>query len=209
MANHVKIFSLRFYIGCFLIAANNVFVEKQAHIASGGVSALSIGLAEWLHTSIGIINLIIKIFIFCFVYCFGGQAIALSTMIGATITAVSMRFFELIPFAFNFPMWIFFLWLLIFSKLPMGLLVSKGYSTGGYTSVAQILWHRRHIPLWASLTSLNAFSITIMFVVSGSIAGILTAILSLSSGFFTEWWGKFFTSVLDQKTVSIPKKTGS
>ena len=147
----------------------------------------------------GIINLLIKILIFCFVYCFGGQAIALSTMIGAMITAISMRFFEVIPFALELPKWIIFIFLLIFSKLPMGLLVSKGYSTGGYTSAAQILWHRHHIPLWASLTSLNAFSITIMFVASGSKAGILTAILSLSSGFFTEWWGKFFTSILDQK----------
>ena len=103
MICRAKMPSLRFYIGCLFIAAISVFVEKQVNISSGGVSALSIGIAEWLHTSIGILNLLIKTLIFCFVYWYGGQSVALSTLIGAMITAVSMRIFELIPFALELP----------------------------------------------------------------------------------------------------------
>lgn len=87
----------------------------------------------------------------------------------------------------------------------MVLLVSKGYSTGGYTAIAQVLWQRHLIPLWVTLTSLNTLSITMMFVAGGGISGFFTTIIALSSGAFTELCANQSKLVLDRKSLSYDR----
>lgn len=201
-----KIPPLRYFIGCVLLAAVSVFLEKRANISSGGVTGLSIGIADLLHVSMGMVNLTIKSLIFWFVFVFGEKTIAVWTLIGAGITGISMWFFEMISIDFDWSRWIAFGLILVFARLPIGLLVSKGYSTGGYTAIAQVLWHRNHIPLWMTLFCLNTISVMAMFVSHGGVSGFLTTVIALSTGIFTEMWANLSKIWLDKKYLLVTHK---
>ncbi|MCI0182205.1 MAG: YitT family protein [Acidibacillus sp.] len=194
---------LRYFIGCVLMAAISVFLEKSSHISSGGVSGLSIGIGDILHISTGFVNLIIKATIFCTVFIFSGKKTVIWTAIGAALTGTSMWLFEMLPIDADWPQWLAFCLILLFAKLPMGLLVSKGYSTGGYTAVAQVLLQRAHIPLWLSLLFLNMLSITAMYIAHGSISGALSLIAGIVAGIATELWAMLSSKILDSPKVHI------
>ncbi len=188
---------IRYFIGCVLMAAISVFLEKSSHISSGGVSGLSIGIADIMHFSVGLVNLAIKAAIFCAVLLFSEKTTATWTAVGAGITGVSMWLFEMLPIDANWPNWLAFCLILLFAKLPMGLLVSKGYSTGGYTAVAQVLLQRTRIPLWLSLLFLNTLSIFAMYMAHGSMSGALSMIAGLVAGIATEVWANLSRKILD------------
>lgn len=195
---------LRYFIGCILMAGISVFIEKDSHISSGGVTGLSIGIADLFHLNVGLVNLCIKIIIFVLVLIFGGKTTAFWTLIGAGLTALCMWGFALLPVDLDWPKWIAFGFILLFSKLPIGLLVSRGYSTGGFTSLGQILTNGFHLPLRTSLLCLNVLSILAMSISHGLLSGSLTAIIALTSGLTTEIWARFAKRVLDHKPAELP-----
>ncbi|PWI57138.1 YitT family protein [Sulfoacidibacillus thermotolerans] len=190
---------VRYFVGCLLIAAFTVFIERNAHISAGGVSGLSIGIADLLHTSVGVANFFIKSMIFGFVLAYGGKATAFWTLLGAVMTSLAMWLFEMIPVDVDWSKWSAFLLILLFSKFPIGLLISKGYSTGGYTAIAQVMHQRHRIPLWITLLSLNSLSILAMYIAQGPTAGILTTILALSAGMSTQLWSTITSKLLDRQ----------
>nr|WP_272867736.1 YitT family protein [Ferroacidibacillus organovorans] len=187
------------------LAAISVFLEKQSHISSGGVSGLCIGISDIMHLNVGLVNLWIKGVIFTIILIFGGRSIALWTMVGAVLTGLCMWLFEMIPLYITWPKWLAFGLILLFSKFPIGLLVSKGYSTGGYTAIGQVLCRRLRIPLRISLSMLNTISILAMFVSNGAKSGALTALIALTSGFATEAWATIARKWLDSSPLDHPK----
>lgn len=194
----------RYFIGCVLLAAISVFLEKRSHISSGGVSGLSIGIADIMHLNVGVVNLWIKGMIFSIVFLFGGKSIAFWTTVGAALTGGCMWLFAMIPVTFTWPQWLAFGLILLFSKFPIGLLVSRGYSTGGYTAVGQVLCARLHIPLRVSLAILNTISVLAMYVSHGAKSGALTAVIALTSGVATEAWATISRKWLDAPPKDCP-----
>lgn len=190
---------LRYFVGCILMAAISVFLERDAHISSGGVSGLSIGIADVMHISVGLANLSIKLLIFLTVLVFSGKTTALWTCVGAIMTGASMFLFERIPLDLDWPRWFAFIIILLFAKFPIGLLASRGYSTGGFTAVAQVLLLRKRIPLWLSLLLLNLLSVVVMYLAHGPISGLLTGVISVTSGVMVEVWSKVTRETLDEK----------
>ncbi len=196
---NLQIPPLRYFVGCILMAAISVLLERDSHISSGGVSGLSIGIADTLHMSAGIVNLCIKTFIFTLVFMYGGRLTALWTVTGAGITGLSMWAFEKLPIDLDWPKWLAFAMILLFAKFPIGLLVSKGYSTGGFTAIGQLLQVKVKVPLSMSLLILNTLPILCMLAVHGVMSGVLTATIALSAGMATETWAYLSKIVLDGK----------
>ncbi len=176
----------------------SVLVEKDSHISSGGVSGLSIGLSDFFHMNLVIVNFSIKTIIFLLVLTFGGQTTAFWTIVGACLTGFSMWAFSLLPIDLDWPKWMAFSFILLFSKFPIGLLVSRGYSTGGFTSLGQLLQAGLKLPLSISLFLLNALTILAMVATHGFMSGFLTAMIALSSGFTTEAWAYATKKYLDK-----------
>lgn len=156
---HVQWPPLRYFVGSVFIGIESVLVEKDAHISSGGVSGLSIGIADCVHINAGLANLCIKGMIFALVYSFGGRLAACWTLLGAAITGVTMWLTEETGFHLNWPHWVSFEFILLFAKLPIGLLVSKGYSIGGFTAVAQLMEKYLGISLSRGLICLNVLAV--------------------------------------------------
>ncbi|KPV42313.1 YitT family protein [Alicyclobacillus ferrooxydans] len=183
------------------MAAVSVLIERDSHISSGGVSGLSIGIADYLHLSAGIVNLSVKLGIFGFIFILGGKSTGFWTVVAAGITGIAMWVFEQLPLDLDLPKWIAFVTILLFAKLPIGLLVSKGYSTGGFTAIGQILQARTGIPLRISLLILNLMPALAMLTAHGLLSGALTATIALSSGVATEAWTNLTRRVLDGHTM--------
>lgn len=182
----------------------SVLIEKSSHISSGGVSGLSIGIADYLHVSAGFTNLCIKALIFGVVYYFGGTLTAYWTLLGAGITGGTMWLVELTGLTLDWPQWLAFAFILVFAKLPIGLLVSRGYSIGGFTAVAQLLEHHRGIPLPWSLTFMNVLSILAMLASHGLVSGLLTAVIALSAGVATKFWSEAAKAFFDERQLRAP-----
>ena len=182
----------------------SVLIEKNFHISSGGVSGLSIGMADYLHVSAGFTNLCIKALIFGVVYYFGGTLAAYWTLVGAAITGVTMWLTELTGVTLDWPQWLAFGFILVFAKLPIGLLVSKGYSIGGFTAIAQLLERHRGIPLPWSLTIMNLLAVLAMLISHGLVSGMLTAVIALSAGIATKIWSEAAKAFFDQRQVRAP-----
>jgi uncharacterized membrane-anchored protein YitT (DUF2179 family) len=193
---------LRFFIGSILLAAAVVFLENAAHISSGGAAGLSIALSHVLHISIGVSNLVIKCIIFSLVFWQGGAHLGVWTIVSTLISSLSMWLFEMIPLPFVWNPWVALLCILICSCFPMALLLSKGYSTGGFSSVAQVLWSKWRVPLWLSLLVLNATSVVSMYLSFGTMSGIFTLVASFLSGFSTDFWTKLLTKWLAEPQLA-------
>lgn len=181
-----------------------MLIEKSSHITSGGVSGLSIGIADCLHVSAAFANFCIRAMIFWLVYQFRGKLTAFWTLVGAGITGISMWIIESINVHLDWPQWFALGFILVFSKLPIGLLVSKGYSIGGFTAIAQLLEQHMGISLALSLLFMNLLSVFTMFIAHGFISGFLTALVSLSAGFATSFWSEVSKVVLDKPGSRAP-----
>ncbi|WP_274436472.1 YitT family protein [Alicyclobacillus sp. ALC3] len=182
-----------------LMAAVTVFVEKDSKISSGGVSGLSIGIADLFGLSVGVTNLCIKLSIFLLILLFDSKITAFWTVIGAGITGVFMVLFEHAPVDLDWPRWVAFAFILLFAKLPIALLVSKGLSTGGFTAVAQLIAHRYRTPLWVSLLLLNVLAVAVMYLAHGLVSGLLTAVASLTAGVMVQVWSDVTNRCLDAR----------
>lgn len=201
MTTRLSLPPLRYFAGCVLIAATSVFLEKASHISSGGISGLSIGIADTFHLSLGVVNLSLKAAIFSVVFIFGGKSTALWTIFASVMTATFMWVFEQLPVDIDWPKGLAFILILLFAKLPIGLLVSRGYSSGGFVAISQLLEHRKQIPLWASLLLFNILSILAMYSAHGTLSGIATAVIALSSGVATQTWANVTCRLLDRRSL--------
>lgn len=183
------------------MAATSVFLEKASHISSGGISGLSIGLADNFHLSVGIVNLSLKTAIFLTVFMLGGKTTAVWTIFASVMTASFMWLFEQVPIDIEWPKGLAFILILLFAKLPIGLLVSRGYSSGGFVAIGQLLELRTPIPLWASLLLLNVLSILAMYAAHGTLSGLATAVIALSSGVATQSWANVTRRLFDRRLL--------
>ena len=196
----------RFFVGSILYAAMVVYLEKAAHISSGGVSGLSISAAHFLHIGVWLTNVSIKFILFAAIGLLAGRRTALWTMVSATISALFMMLFETLPLPFVWPTWLAFLLIVTVSYLPIGLLLSKGYSTGGFSGIAQVFLVRRRIPLWATMTVLNGVSVAAMYLAYGKMSGVLTLVATVWGGFSIHLWTRLVQRVLDGKRFNTATK---
>lgn len=188
---------LRFFIGSVLYAVMVIYIENASHISAGGVSALSISIARLAHLPVGLMNLAIKFAIFALIGVLSGRRTAVWTMVSAVLSALCMAVFEHYPLPFVWPQWLAFLVIVTVAYLPVGLMLSKGYSTGGFTAVAQALWQRRGIPIWVTMTAMNGVAIIAMGVTFGKLSGILTLVATLWGGFSIQLWTRWTSLWLD------------
>ncbi len=187
----------RFFVGSVLYAAMVVYLEKAAHISSGGVSGLSISAAHFLHVGVWLTNVSIKFVLFAAIGLLAGRRTALWTMVSATISALFMSLFEALPLPFVWPTWLAFLLIVTVSYFPIGLLLSRGYSTGGFSGIAQAFQERMRIPLWATMTVLNGVSVAAMYLAFGNVSGILTLVATAWGGFSIHLWTRLVQRMLD------------
>ncbi len=174
-----------------------IYIENASHISAGGVSALSIGIAYLSHLPVGIMNLAIKLAIFALIAAVSGRRTAVWTMVSAVLSALCMGVFAHYPLPFVWPKWLAFLVIVTVAYLPVGLIMSKGYSTGGFSAIAQAFWQRRGIPLWVTMTLMNGVAILVMGVAFGKISGILTLIATLWGGVSIQLWTRWASLWLD------------
>jgi uncharacterized membrane-anchored protein YitT (DUF2179 family) len=186
----------RYFVGAVLLAVVVVDLEKASHISSGGVGGLSIALSQVFGISVGLANMLIKGVIFAVVFWGGGLHLGVWTIISTLISGVCMWMLESMPLPFVWNPWLAFVCIMMFSAAPMGLMLSKGYSTGGFSSIAQVLWTKKKVPLWMTILVLNAASIVSMYISYGVLAGMLTLVATLWSGFSTELWTRWFSRLL-------------
>lgn len=185
---------VRFFIGSVLLAAVIVFLEKASGISSGGVGGLGIALSHFTGLSIALINTLLKCSIFLFVFWQGGTHLGVWTIISTLISGFFMWVFELMPQPELSKITAFVL-ILLFSYFPAGLLLSKGYSTGGFSAVAQVLFERYKIPLWLSMLLFNCLPIVSMYLSYGLLSGSLTLIATLWAGFSTDLWTRIINRI--------------
>jgi len=193
----------RFFIGSVLYAAMVVYLEKAAHISSGGVSGLSISAAHFLHIGVWLTNVSIKFVLFAAIGLLAGRRTALWTVVSATISTLFMILFEALPLPFVWPTWLAFLLIVTVSYCPIGLLLSKGYSTGGFSAIAQAFLESRRIPLWATITAFNIVSVAAMYLAFGKMSGVLTLVATAWGGFSIHLWTRLVQRVLDQRSDRI------
>ena len=174
-----------------------IYIENASHISAGGVSALSIGIAYLSHLPVGLMNLAIKLAIFALIAAVSGRRTAAWTMVSAVLSALCMGVFAHYPLPFVWPKWLAFLVIVTVAYLPVGLIMSKGYSTGGFSAIAQAFWQRRGIPLWVTMTLMNGVAILVMGVAFGKLSGILTLIATLWGGFSIQLWTRWTSFWLD------------
>lgn len=191
----------RYYVGCILIGAEIVLVENASHIASGGVGGLSIAINAWIPLGVGVLNLLVKFLLFVIVWFTTGRRMALWTAISAILVGGSAWALEWVSLPFHWPLWLAFTVIVTVGYLPTGLVMSRGYSSGGFSALAQVLLSKREIPIWATMTVLNGFSIILMTVAYGSLAGILTLLATLWQGPSIEFWVRWTRRVLDGQTT--------
>lgn len=173
------------------MAAVLVWVERAAHISSGGVNGLSLALAPLLGWNLGLTNFLVKVLLFLVVWVGGGGWTAAWTVVSAALIGLFTAVFSRFPLPWHWPSWMAVGILLSIAYLPTGLVLSCGCSTGGYSAIAQLLEHRRRVPLWVTLLALNLLSVLAMYLVYGRMAGIYSLIATLGQGpaihFWTNW----------------------
>jgi uncharacterized membrane-anchored protein YitT (DUF2179 family) len=181
----------RYFVGNAGVAAVLVWVERAAHISSGGVNGLSLALAPLLGWNLGLVNFLLKILLFLVVLAGGGGWTATWTVVSAALIGLFAALFSRLSLPWHWPSWLAVAILLSIAYLPTGLVLSCGYSTGGYSAVAQLLEHRRRLPLWITLLALNLLSVLAMYLVYGRMSGIYSLIATLGQGpaihFWTNW----------------------
>ncbi len=195
----------RYYVGCILIGAEIVLVENASHIASGGVGGLSIGVNAWIPLGVGVLNLLVKAVLFCIVWYATGRHMATWTAVSALLVGGSAWAFEWVRLPFHWPLWLAFAVIVTVGYLPTGLVMSRGYSSGGFSALAQVLRSQHNVPIWITMTALNGVSIILMALAYGNLAGILTLLATLWQGPAIELWTRWVRKVLDGSPTAIPQ----
>jgi len=198
---------MRYYFGCVLCGAVIVFVEKASHISSGGIGGLSIAFNHFSHISVGVINIILKLAIFGIVALVGGRRVAMWTVVSTFLMGLSIWVFEFIPFPIIWPQWLAFLVLVTIGQSPTGLLISKGYSTGGFSSIAQVFSQSRRVPIWLTMLLLNGVVVLAMYAAFGRVSGLLTLFATIWQGFSIQLWTKWIRQWIGGEVVYSSKAT--
>jgi len=179
---------IRFYVGCVLVAAVIVFVEKNARITAGGVGGLAIALYGLTGVSVGVLNILIKLVLFAFVYFIGGARTAVWTIVSTLLIGVCIILFEQWHLPYQMPAWLAFLILVTVAYFPTGILLAVGYSTGGFTSIAQIMLRKYRAPIWVTMLVFNVGVILLMAIAFGGVSGGLSLLATLWQGTAIHFW---------------------
>lgn len=185
---------LRFWVSSLFLAAELRFLEKASGISSGGASGMSLALFRWTHIPLGFWSLVVKSAILVLVWRVQGRRQLLWTFTSAGLSSLLIYVFELVPFR-SLPLPLAFPLILLFSYLPSALLLSSGYSSGGFSSIALIL-ERRGIPTALTFSGLNAISLLLMFLAYGRISGLLSLGATLFAGVSNWLWLSLFRKYL-------------
>lgn len=180
----------RYYVACLLVAAVIVYIEKATHITAGGVGGLAIAVNGFSDLSVGVLSIAIKFILFGVVYWLGGLRTTIWTIVSALLIGAFVTIFELLPLPYTLPVWLAFVLLLTVAYFPTGLLLANGYSTGGFTSIAQVLSQKHHIPIWLTMLVGNGGIVVLMLIAFGHVSGLLTLIATLWQGTSIQLWTK-------------------
>ena len=185
---------LRFWISSFCLAGELRFLEKASAISSGGASGVSLALYHWTGLPLGFWTFVVKILILVLVWRVLGRRQLLWTVVSATLGSLLIFLAELVPFH-PLPLYLAFPMILLFSYLPSALLLSCGYSSGCFSSIALIL-EKRGVPTAATFSALNALSLVLMFLAYGKVSGILSLAAMLFAGASNWIWLTLFRKYL-------------
>ena len=185
---------LRFWISSLCLALELRFLEKASSISSGGASGVSLALYHWTHLPLGFWTFAVKILILVLVWRVQGSRQLLWTVVSASLGSVLIYLAELVPFQ-PLPLPLALPLILLFSYLPSALLLSCGYSSGGFSSIALIL-EKRGVPTAVTFSGLNALSLLLMFLAYGRVSGLLSLIAMLFAGASNWIWLTLFRRYL-------------
>jgi len=177
---------LRFFLSSLFLACELRFLEKASAVSSGGASGLSLALCHWTGLPLALWTYAVKIVILLVVWRFLGRRQLLWTFVSATLASVLIYLAELVPFS-PLPLPLAFPLILIFSYMPSALLISCGYSSGGFSSIALIL-EQRGVPTWVTFSAMNGISLLAMFLAYGTVSGALSLVATLLGGFSNGLW---------------------
>ncbi|MCL6564298.1 MAG: YitT family protein, partial [Firmicutes bacterium] len=116
----------RYFVGNAGVAAVLVWVERAAHISSGGVNGLSLALAPLLGWNLGLTNFLVKVLLFLVVWVGGGGWTAAWTVVSAALIGLFTAVFSRFPLPWHWPSWMAVGILLSIAYLPTGLVLSCG-----------------------------------------------------------------------------------
>ncbi len=187
---------LRFWISSLCLAMELRFLEKASSISSGGASGVSLALYHWTGLPLGLWTFVVKILILVLVWRVQGNRQLLWTVVSATMSSILIYLAELVPFH-PLPLLVAFPMILLFSYLPSALLLSCGYSSGGFSSIALIL-EKKGVPTALTFSALNAISLVLMFLAYGKISGALSLAAMLFAGASNWIWLTLFRRYLPQ-----------
>jgi uncharacterized membrane-anchored protein YitT (DUF2179 family) len=194
IAHDVRWPPLRFWLSSLFLAGELRFLEKASSISSGGASGVSLALYHWTHLPLGLWTFVVKILILVLVWRVQGRRQLLWTVVSATLGSVMIFLAELVPFQ-PLPLPIAFPMILLFSYMPSALLLSCGYSSGGFSSIALIL-EQKGLPTAVTFTALNAISLLLMFLAYGRVSGLLSLVAMLFAGASNWIWLSLFRRYL-------------
>jgi uncharacterized membrane-anchored protein YitT (DUF2179 family) len=157
---------------------------------------VSLALYHWTHLPLGFWTFVVKILILLLVWRVQGRRQLLWTVVSATFGSLMIYLAECVPFQ-PLPLPIAFPAILLFSYMPSALLLSCGYSSGGFSSIALIL-EKRGVPTAVTFTSLNAISLILMFLAYGQVSGLLSLVAMLFAGASNWIWLTLFRRYLRQ-----------
>ena len=155
---------------------------------------MSLALVHWTHLPLGLWSFIVKVGILALVWRVQGGRQLLWTTVSATLGSILIYLAELVPFH-ALPLWLAFPLILLFSYMPSGLLLSCGYSSGGFSSIALIL-ERKGVPTGVTFSGLNALSLLLMFLAYGRVSGLLSLAATLFAGASNWIWLTLFRRYL-------------
>jgi uncharacterized membrane-anchored protein YitT (DUF2179 family) len=176
----------RYWVAIVLLAAETRFLEKASHVSSGGLSGVALALDRWTGLPVGILTLLLKLVVLALVWRLGGRRALFWTFVAAVGGGLLTYAFEQItfrplPLAYAVPA------ILVFSYFPSSLLISCGYSSGGFSALAQLL-ERWRVPVGVTLSALNGLSLLLMYLAFGRLSGALSLLATLLSGLDSQFW---------------------
>lgn len=186
----------RFWLSSLFLAGELRFLEKASSISSGGAAGVSLALYHWTHLPLGFWTFAVKILILLLVWRVQGGRQLLWTAVSATFGSIMIYLAEMVPFH-PLPLPIAFPMILLFSYMPSALLLSCGYSSGGFSSIALIL-EKKGLPTAATFTGLNAISLLLMFLAYGRVSGLLSLLAMLFAGASNWIWLTLFRRYLPE-----------
>lgn len=182
---------LRFFVGSVGVAAVMIFIEKAARISSGGVNGLSLAVYGLTGVSVGLSNMLLKVVLLGITLGLGRRQYAMWNVVAIVVIGTSALAFEQIPITVVWPHWLAFMILVTVAYFPAGLVLSTGYSTGGFSAVAQAVEASRGIPLWITFVILNTLSVAAMFMVFGNVSGLYSLLATMWQGPAIQLWTRW------------------